>query len=120
MVLDLSARIGSIISVSMYRSEIVVERRGEFMHPVNIELVFDDGETVRHRWDGRSRWKKYIEIRPSKLVSAEVDPDQLLFLDVDQLNNSIRLETSVQPVTKMITHLIFWLQNVLQLTAMVG
>ena len=103
-----------------YRSEIVVERRGEFIHPVTVELVFDDGETVRHQWDGRSRWKRYIEIRPAKLVSAEVDPDNLLFLDVDQLNNSIPLEKSAQPATKMITHLVFWLQNVLQLSAMVG
>ena len=93
---------------------------GEFIHPVTVELVFDDGETIRHQWDGRSRWKKFIEIRPAKLVSAEVDPDNLLILDVDQLNNSIRLEKSAQPATKMITHLVFWLQNVLQLSAMVG
>ena len=105
---------------TMYRSEVVVERRGAFIHPVTVELVFDDGETVRHQWDGRSRWKKYIELRPAKLVSAEVDPDNVLILDVDQLNNSIRLETSARPATKTITHLVFWLQNVLQLTAMVG
>ncbi len=104
----------------LYRSEIVVERRGEFVHPVTVELVFDDGETLRHEWDGRSRWKKFVEIRPAKLVSAEVDPDNLLILDVDQLNNSIRLEKAHRPAAKMITHLVFWLQNVFQLTAMVG
>ena len=105
---------------AMYRTEITVERRGEFIHPVTIELVFEDGESIRHHWDGRSRWKKYLEVRPSKLVSAEVDPDHLMVLDVDQINNSRRLEKNRKPVAKMITHLIFWLQNALQLTAMVG
>ena len=32
---------------------IVVERRGEFIHPVTVELVFEDGEIVRQEWDGR-------------------------------------------------------------------
>jgi hypothetical protein len=104
----------------VYRSEIVVDRRGEFIHPVTVELVFDDGEVLRHRWDGRSRWKKYVEIRPAKLVSAEVDPDDLLVLDVDQLNNSRRLEEDSRATAKMITHLVFWLQNLFQMTAMVG
>ncbi len=104
----------------LYRTEVVVERRGEFIHPVIVEFVFEDDETIRYEWDGRSRWKKYVEIRPAKLISAEVDPDHLLTLDVDQLNNSKRLERDRKPAAKMITHLIFWLQNVLNLTSMVG
>ncbi len=104
----------------LYRSEIVVERRGEFIHPVTVELVFDDGEILRHEWDGRSRWKKFVELRPAKLVSAEVDPDNRMILDVDPLNNSRRLEADRRSAAKMITHLVFWLQNVFQLTSMVG
>ncbi len=103
-----------------YRSEVVVERRGEFVHPVTVELVFDDGEKLRYEWDGRSRWKKYVEIRPAKLVSAEVDPEHHMMLDVDQLNNSIRLEKDQKPAAKMVAHFVFWIQNLLQLTAMVG
>ncbi len=103
-----------------YRTEVVIERLGEFVHPVTIELVYDDGETFRHEWDGRSRWKKIEEVRPAKLVSAEVDPDQVLALDADQLNNSIRLEKNLAPAAKMIAHLLFWLQNVLQLTSTIG
>jgi len=103
-----------------YRTEVVVERRGEFIHPVTIEFVFEDGEAIRHDLDGRSRWKKYVEVRQAKLVSAEVDPDHLLALDVDPLNNSIRLKKNRKPAAKMITHLVFWLQNLFQLTSMVG
>jgi hypothetical protein len=104
----------------LYRTEVFVERRGEFVHPVTVELIFEDGETLRYEWDGRSRWKKYVEIRASKLCTAVVDPDNLLVLDVDPLNNSSRLEHSKKPAVKMLSHLVFWLQNIFQLTAMVG
>jgi len=104
----------------MYRSEITVDRRGQFIHPVTVELVFEDGETIRHQWDGRARWMKLVETRTAKLVSAEVDPDHLLALDVDPLNNSRRLEKNRKPAAKMIAHLMFWLQNLFHLTSMVG
>ncbi len=103
-----------------YRTEVIVERRGEFIHPVTVELVFEDGERTRHEWDGASRWIRYVETRPSKLVSAEVDPDHLLDLDIDPLNNSIRLESAEAPASKMVAHLVFWLQNLFELTAIVG
>jgi hypothetical protein len=104
----------------LYRTEVIVERRGEFIHPVTVELVFADGERQRHQWDGSSRWVRYLETRSAKLVSAEVDPDHLMVLDIDPLNNSIRLETDKAPATKMVAHLVFWLQNLFELTAMVG
>ena len=104
----------------IYRTKVVVERAGEFVHPVIIELVFADGERLRHRWDGRDRWVRYIEIRPAKLESVEVDPDHLLVLDVDPLNNSRRLEPNRTPVIKMLVHLEFWLQNLFALTSIVG
>ena len=104
----------------LYRSEVVVERRGEFVHPVTVELVFEDGERLRHEWDGTSRWIKYVEIRPSKLLSAEVDPDHIMTLDVDPLNNSIRIERDSTPAVKMLAHIVFWLQNFFELTAIVA
>jgi hypothetical protein len=61
-----------------------------------------------------------VEIRPSKLLSAEVDPDHIMSLDVDPLNNSIRLERNSTPAAKMLAHIVFWLQNFFELTAVVG
>jgi hypothetical protein len=105
---------------TLYRTEVFVERRGEFVHPVTVELIFEDGESLRYEWDGRSRWKKYVEIRSSKLCTAIVDPDNLMTLDVDPLNNSCRLNKNKKPAVKMLSHLVFWLQNIFQMTAMVG
>jgi hypothetical protein len=105
---------------ALYRSVVVVDRVGEFVHPVTVELVFADGETLRREWDGRDRWLRIVEERPAKLVSVEVDPERLMVLDVDPLNNSRRLEPDRRPAAKILVHMMFWLQNLFELTSIVG
>ena len=105
---------------SLYRTEVVIERRGEFKHPVTIELVFEDDERIRHQWDGQDKWIKIIETRESKLRWAEVDPDHLMVLDVDPLNNSYRLKRETAPARKILINLSYWFQNIFDLTSILG
>ena len=51
-------------------------------------VTFENGERVTERWDGRERWQRLRYNRPSRAVSAEVDPDRTLLLDVNRTNNS--------------------------------
>jgi hypothetical protein len=74
--------------VTVYRNEVVVLRRGDFDLPVVLEARFDDGSTVRERWDGKDRWHRFTWERKAKLVSAEVDPGRGYLLDRDPFNNS--------------------------------
>ncbi|UCF68560.1 MAG: M1 family metallopeptidase [Acidobacteriota bacterium] len=104
----------------IYRSVIEVYRKGEFRHPVTVELVFDDGHVERREWDGADRWMRWTIDRRAKLVSAEVDPDGWMVLDVDRLNNSYRLEAEEAPRRKLLIHLLFWLQNLFEATAFLG
>jgi hypothetical protein len=71
-----------------YRSEVVVHRKGDFVFPTTVEMRFADGEKVRERWDGADRWIRYTYTKKARLVSAEVDPDHRVALDVDLINNS--------------------------------
>jgi hypothetical protein len=103
-----------------YLTEVTVDRLGEFVHPVTVELVFEDGACLRRSWDGRDRWVRYRMVRPAKLVSVEIDPERLMLLDVDPLNNSRRLEPDRTPAAKVLVHLMFWLQNLFALSAVVG
>jgi hypothetical protein len=72
----------------VYRNEVVVQRKGEFVFPQEILVTFDNGEEIRETWDGGDRWKKFIYQRPVKLKSARLDPENKILLDVNFFNNS--------------------------------
>ena len=101
-------------------STVIVERWGEFIHPVTVELTFADDYVERREWDGAERWVRYEIVRPAKLVSAEVDPEHTMALDVNRLNNSRLVEPRQAATYKLIVHMLFWLQNLFAATALVG
>ena len=103
-----------------YRTVVFVERFGDFVHPVTVELKFADDHVERREWDGQERWVRYEVVRPSKLVSAEIDPEHVMALDINRLNNSRLIEARSAPSAKIFVHLLFWLQNLLAATAFVG
>ena len=103
-----------------WRSQVVVFRHGEFIHPVTLEVTFDDGRVVRREWDGENRWARWTFTGPSKVVSAEIDPDHLWTLDHNRLNNSITTETDPAPALAFTTDLLYWFQLLMAATGLVG
>ena len=98
----------------VYRTEVVVRRVGGGIFPVDVLMVFEDGEEVRESWDGRYRWRKFVEERPSKLSYAVVDPDFILLLDTNRTNNSrLRESQATLPAVKWTTRWMLWLQDFL-------
>src|SRR6185295_8958517 len=75
-----------------YRTTVVVRRYGEAIFPVDVVVTFKNGERVTEHWEGRDRWVLYTYDRPAQALSAEVDPNRVLLLDVDVTNNSRTLE----------------------------
>ncbi len=71
-----------------YRNEVVVVRKGELAFPQEILVVFDNGEQVLEKWDGKDRWKRFVYVKPFKLKSASVDPEGKVVLDTNYTNNS--------------------------------
>ena len=97
-----------------YRSEVVVRRNGGAVFPVDVLLAFEDGSQVRRRWDGRYRWRLFVEEHPAKLAWAEVDPDRVLALDLYPSNNSRRLKPhSLLPAVKWASKWLIWFQDLL-------
>ncbi|MFQ5792406.1 MAG: M1 family aminopeptidase, partial [Acidobacteriota bacterium] len=98
----------------MYRTEVVVRRYGGATFPVDVLMVFEDGEEIRKEWDGESRWELYVEERPAKLSYAVVDPERKLLLDLYYTNNSRRLESrAALPAGKWGSKWMIWLQDLL-------
>ncbi len=95
-----------------YRSTVVVRRLGEAAAPVDVVVTFENGETAREQWDGQYRWVKYVYEKPSKVESAEVDPERKLAIDANFSNNSYRIAEDKRAAGKWYVRWIFWLENV--------
>ncbi|MEM8960316.1 MAG: M1 family metallopeptidase [Acidobacteriota bacterium] len=72
----------------MYRTDVVVRRHGDGVFPVDILLVYTDGNEERVAWDGEDRWHWIVREGPAKLERVVIDPDRVLLLDLDWRNNS--------------------------------
>jgi hypothetical protein len=84
------------ISPALYRTTLVARRFGEGIFPVDVRVVFDNGQDVKWKWDGRDRWRLFEVDRPVRAVSAQVDPNRVLLLDVNYTNNT----RAIAPKTK--------------------
>ncbi len=99
----------------------VVRRLGKALFPVDVLVTFKDGARVRERWDGRDRWRMFTYDRGVEALSAQVDPERVLLLDVDDANNSRTLEPrGGEAATKWMLKWMVWLQDLLLTAAYFG
>ena len=97
-----------------YHASVVVQRHGEATFPVDVLVTFAGGDSVTEHWDGKDRWKLYTYDRSAPVVSAQVDPNRVLLLDVDYTNNSRTLEPKgATAATKWSMAWMVWLQGCL-------
>ncbi len=99
-----------------YRSRVLLERVGDLIVPLDVLVRFDNGDEVLETWDGKSRNHELIYERPEKIVSAQIDPEQKILMDIDLNNNSLTKEPGDEPILKWASKVLFWMQNALQST----
>jgi peptidase M1-like protein len=96
----------------VYRTTAVVRRYGEGIFPVDVRIVFENGEEARWHWDGRDRWKKLEIEKPSRAKFVQVDPDRVLLLDTNYTNNSLSREPQAERAArKWSLAWLIWLQD---------
>jgi hypothetical protein len=95
-------------------STVTVRRLGDFQMPVEIEVVFANGDTIREHWDGMELWKKYRYRKPARLVYATVDPNNKIPLDINFTNNSMTMKKQRLGVNKFSARLLFWMQFLME------
>ncbi len=88
--------------------------------PVEVLIKFRDGEEIHETWDGKERYIVYEYESESKVVSAEVDPERKIWLDVNFLNNGKSISTPKAATLKYSTRYLFWMQNLLHLVTIFG
>ena len=95
---------------TLYQTYVSLHRKEDFVMPVVVEVKFDNGEKVRERWDGQSRWIRYSYVKKAKAVSAEIDPDHTVQIDRNDFNNSYTVEPNSKPAHKLANYWLFLTQ----------
>jgi hypothetical protein len=81
---------------------------------VTLLVTFADGQRRSASWDGRERTKTFQFRSPARAVSAAIDPDRTLLLDVAQTNNSVTLSPRAGiAATVWAARYMFWIENLL-------
>jgi hypothetical protein len=55
---------------------------------ITLHVVFADGQDRTDWWDGRDQRRTFSYRSPAAVVSATIDPERVLLLDLEQTNNS--------------------------------
>ncbi len=98
----------------LYRTQVVVRRHGGAIFPVDVLMVFANGDSVRESWDGKERWKLFAYEKPTRLKYAAVDPERKLVLDINYTNNSRLMKPAAAlPARKWASKWMIWLQDLL-------
>jgi len=92
---------------AVYQSYVSLHRKEDFVMPVEVEIKFDNGERIREHWDGQSRWTRFSYLKKAKVVSAEIDPDHIIYLDRNNFNNSYVVEANGKPSNKLSNYWLF-------------
>ena len=81
---------------------------------VIVAIAFEDGERVIDAWDGRDSRKKFSYRSAARGISAVVDPDRTMLLDVNRTNNSRMLQSRTGPAdTRWAARWMLWLEHAL-------
>jgi hypothetical protein len=96
-------------------SEVVVHRKGDFVFPVELKVVFEDGSEKRERWDGgkpgEPRWKRFTYETAKPVAYAVIDPENKVALDANRWNNGRRADAESGPRRQIVG----WLQNAMSI-----
>ncbi len=101
-------------TLNLYHTVVKVNRSGEVIMPVEILLVFSNGDSLREKWDGSERWVEYEFYKPSKLTCAVVDPDQKILIDSNFANNSKTLKENNKLGMGISAKLLWWFETILE------
>ncbi len=70
-----------------YRHAIALERRGEAIMPVAIQLRYSNGKTQQIHWDGQATRAEFVLEADAPLQRVIIDPERII-LEEDRSNNS--------------------------------
>jgi hypothetical protein len=81
---------------------------------IELRVAFENAAHAAAQWDGRAESKTFRFVGPSRAIGAELDPERLVVLDENYLNNAIvEPRRTNAPVRKWMARWLVWAQNAL-------
>jgi len=105
---------------TMYKNKVIISREGEVTFPVEILIKFEGGNERFEKWDGKDRYVIFEYESQNKVISAEVDPDRKIWLDINFLNNGKTVGVNKAAISKYTSRWLFWMQNLLHYLTIFG
>ncbi len=105
---------------TVYKNKVIISREGEVIFPVEVLIKFEGGDEKWEMWDGKERYVVFEYTSEKRVISAEVDPQRKIWLDVNFINNGKTIKSSRAPTLKYSTRWLFWMQNLIQYFAIFG
>ena len=110
----------SSVKKTLYTNKIIIAREGEVTFPVEILIRFEGGEEKKENWEGKDRYIIYEYQSENKVISAEVDPERKIWLDINFLNNGKTTNENKAATLKYTSRWLFWMQNLLHYMTIFG
>ncbi len=110
-------QVADITVVPNENSDVVVNqvhlvRNADGIFPQEIEVVFDNGVVERLAWDGASLEETITLERPASIEEVHLDPENKVLLDINQLDNRLRVDPETKFARLKVANVIVWLQQV--------
>jgi hypothetical protein len=86
---------------SLYDAVVELERLGEVMLPVDVQIHFKNGAEVIESWDGKSRFRDFKYTGKGMVEWVKVDPEYKIVMDVNYINNSMTLNPDRVPIRRI-------------------
>ena len=102
-----------------FETTVTLRRRGVAV-PQVLVVRFADGSAETVRWDGADHWKRFTWVRPARVISAELDPQRLHYLDVNKLDDSRTIDPDSRASRRWGAELAALFQALVALLANVG
>jgi aminopeptidase N len=78
-------------------NSLTAARQGDLVVPVELEVVFRDGSTLRLEWDGLETPRTFTFDDTAPLESFKIDPDRTLWIELDWTDNFLAAPEVTDP-----------------------
>jgi hypothetical protein len=94
----------------LYFSVASLERSGDIILPVDVQIHFDNGDEITENWDGKAKFRDFCYTGKRRIDWVKIDPYFRIKMDVNYINNSLTEEPDHSSLRNLINKFISFLQ----------